>query len=273
MQCKNENYKKMKGILRKVWKDVVASLFGGRGSGNRGGTSAFGNTGNTHRHPAEPEMVFVQGGTFRMGCTGEQGSCEDDEKPVHEVTVSSFYMGKYEVTQAQWKTLMGSNPSYFKGDNLPVEKVSWNDAQMFIERLNAATGKQYRLPTEAEWEYAARGGTQSRGYRYSGSNTLNEVAWHYYNSEGKTHPAGTKIANELGIYDMSGNVWEWCYDWYGSYPASAQNNPTGVSSGFYRVTRGGSWFNYASHCRVAYRYYNSPGDSGILGFRVACSSE
>jgi formylglycine-generating enzyme required for sulfatase activity len=244
------------------------------GSSGGGSAASRNSPANTQGHPAEPEMVFVQGGTFRMGCTGEQHSCEDDEKPVHEVAVSSFYMGKYEVTQAQWKTLMGSNPSYFKGGNLPVENVSWNDAQMFIERLNAATGKQYRLPTEAEWEYAARGGNKSKGNVYSGSNFVENAAWMTINSGGATHPVGTKMANELGIYDMSGNVYEWCYDWYGSYPASAQNDPTGTSSGSNRVLRGGSWNTYAGGCRVAYRNYNSPGASGFdLGFRVACSSE
>jgi formylglycine-generating enzyme required for sulfatase activity len=144
--------------IEKSCEEVTASLFGERGGSRSGGSSTASGSSraNTQRHPAEPEMVLVQGGTFWMGCTGEQqGSCDDDEKPVHEVRVSNFYIGKYEITQAQWETLMGNNPSNFKGGNLPVENVSWNDAQMFIERLNAATGKQYRLPTEAEWEYAA----------------------------------------------------------------------------------------------------------------------
>jgi formylglycine-generating enzyme required for sulfatase activity len=222
------------------------------------------------------EMVYVQGGTFTMGCTSEQGSdCFNDEKPVHQVTLSSFYMGQYEVTQAQWKAVMGSNPSRFKGDNLPVEQVSWNDVQEFIRKLNAQTGKRYRLPTEAEWEYAARGGNQSRGYYFSGSNGASKVAWHPDNSGNKTHPVGTKSANELGIYDMSGNVWEWCYDWYGDYPASAQNNPVGASSGSGRVRRGGSWSGYAAgagHCIVDYRSSISPSRSyDVLGFRLACS--
>ncbi|MDR1119664.1 MAG: formylglycine-generating enzyme family protein [Dysgonamonadaceae bacterium] len=145
---------------------------------------------------------------------------------------------------------------------------------MFIERLNAATGKQYRLPTEAEWEYAARGGNKSKGYKYSGSNSVENAAWMITNSGYATHPVGTKIANELGIYDMSGNVWEWCYDWYGPYPASAQNNPAGASSGSDRVFRGGNWLRGAGYCRVAFRGNVSPGySSRILGFRVACSSE
>jgi formylglycine-generating enzyme required for sulfatase activity len=227
------------------------------------------------RHPAEPEMVFVQGGTFRMGGTREQGSDSDkDEKPVHEVTISSFYMGKYEVTQAQWKTLMYHNPSSFEGDDLPVEEISWNDAQLFIERLNAATGKQYRLPTEAEWEYAARGGNKSNGCRYSGSNFIELVAWFGDNSDGTTHPVGTKRPNELGIHDMSGNVWEWCHDWYATYPASAQDNPSGASSGSCRVNRGGGWYGNAGYCRVATRYDYSPDNSrSFLGFRLACSPE
>jgi formylglycine-generating enzyme required for sulfatase activity len=224
------------------------------------------------RHPAEPAMVFVHGGTFRMGCTDEQqGDCRDDESPVHEVTLSSFYIGRYEVTQAQWEALMGSNPSKFKGGNLPVENVSWDNVREFIERLNTATGKQYRLPTEAEWEYAARGGKKSRGYKYSGSNSVEDVAWMEDNSGDATHPVGTNKANELGIYDMSGNVWEWCNDRYGDYPASAQNNPVGAGSG--RVLRGGSWGRNAGCCRVAIRSGGSPSNSGSsLGFRLSCSS-
>ncbi|MBQ3247459.1 MAG: SUMF1/EgtB/PvdO family nonheme iron enzyme, partial [Alistipes sp.] len=172
------------------------------------------------------EMVFVKGGTFTMGATAEQGSDADsDEKPAHSVTVSNFYIGKYEVTQAQWEAVMGKNPSRFKGDNLPVERVSWNDIQKFIEKLNAKTGKRYRLPTEAEWEYAARGGNQSKGYKYSGSNDIGSVAWYTDNSSSPTHPVGQKQPNELGLYDMSGNVYEWCSDWHGSYSSGSQTNP------------------------------------------------
>jgi serine/threonine protein kinase len=221
-------------------------------------------------------MVYVQGGTFWMGCTSEQGSdCYDDEKLAHQVMLNSFYVGKYEVTQAQWKAVMGNNPSRFKGDNLPVERVSWDDVQEFIRKLNAQTGKRYRLPTEAEWEYAARGGNRGRGYKYSGGNSVENVAWLATNSGSATHPVGTKSANELGIYDMSGNVWEWCSDWYGgAYPASAQSNPAGASFGFNRVDRGGSWDYDAGGCRVASRGSNSPGLSyNDLGFRLACSSE
>jgi formylglycine-generating enzyme required for sulfatase activity len=214
----------------------------------------------------EPEMVYVEGGTFLMG--GSSG--ESDEKPVHSVTLSSFNIGKYEVTQAQWKSVMGSNPSYFKDcDQCPVESVSWNDVQDFIRKLNAQTGKNYRLPTEAEWEYAAKGGKSSKGYTYSGSNDLNSVSWNTDNSGGKTHAVGGKQANELGIYDMTGNVWEWCSDWYGTYNSYSETNPTGASSGQNRVLRGGSWISSANFCRAAARLrINSDYRSYSLGFRL-----
>ena len=155
------------------------------------------------------EMVKVEAGTFMMGATSEMKVPYDDEKPVHQVTLTNdYYMGKYEVTQALWQAVMGSNPSNFKGDNLPVEKVSWNDCQEFISKLNSMTGRKFRLPTEAEWEYAARGGKKSRRYQYSGSSNISDVAWHEGNSYRKTYPVGTKQANELGIYDMCGNVYE-----------------------------------------------------------------
>ena len=217
--------------------------------------------GNVKSHPAESEMVFVEGGTFNMGCTSEQGTeCWDNENPKHSVTLSSFSIGKYEVTQGQWIALMGSNPSGVKNDNYPVDLVSGNDAQEFIRRLNAATGKNYRLPTEAEWEYAARGGVKSKGYKYSGSNNLSDVAWIDVNSNTNgsksIHPVGTKQPNELGIYDMSGNVWEWCGDWYDEYPASPQHDPAGPLSGSYILTRGGCYFSEARQCRVAFRSYS-----------------
>ena len=215
-------------------------------------------------------MVGVKGGTFTMGATSEQGSdAYDREKPTHQVTLSDYMIGETEVTQELWKAVMGSNPSYFSGMNLPVEGVSWNDCQTFITKLNQLTGKNFRLPTEAEWEYAARGGQKSRGYKYAGSNTLSDVAWYTDNSGSKTHPVKQKQANELGLYDMTGNVWEWCQDWYGSYSSNAQTNPTGPSSGSDRVFRGGSWYYSASYCRVAYRDYDSPGYRDYnLGFRV-----
>ena len=221
------------------------------------------------------EMIAVQGGTFIMGCTSEQGGdCDDDEKPAHRVTVSDFYIGKYEITQAQWRAVMGNNPSNFKGENLPVESVSWNDVQDFIRRLNASTGKQYRLPTEAEWEFAARDGNSSRGNKYSGSSTLGNIAWYGENSGSKTHPVGTKSPNELGIYDMSGNVWEWCYDRYGNYSNNVQTNPQSPSFAHERVLRGGGWSNYAGNTRVSYRNYITPYDRySDVGFRLACSSK
>jgi formylglycine-generating enzyme required for sulfatase activity/5-hydroxyisourate hydrolase-like protein (transthyretin family) len=218
------------------------------------------------------DMVAVKGGTFQMGSRKEK-----NEKPVHSVTVSDFYIGKYEVTQKQWKAIMGastslSNPSKFKGNNLPVESVSWNDVQKFIKKLNQKTGKLYRLPTEAEWEYAVRGDSTGSTTKYASSNNVDVVAWYSGNSGSKTHTVGTKQANELGIYDMNGNVWEWCSDWFGSYRSRGQSNPLGATSGSYRVYRGGSWYNLASNCRGETRYRSSPGyRHDILGFRLASS--
>ena len=219
------------------------------------------------------EMVKVEAGTFMMGATSEMQAPYRWEKPVHQVTLTNdYYMGKYEVTQALWEAVMGSNPSYFKGDNLPVETVSWNDCQEFISKLNSLTGRKFRLSTEAEWEYAARGGKKSRSYQYSGSSNISDVAWYDGNSGSKTHPVGTKQANELGIYDMTGNVWEWCQDWYGSYSSSSQTNPTGAVSGAHRVYRGGSWDFYAGRCRLSYRRYGTPDyRNSILGLRLALS--
>ncbi len=187
--------------------------------------------------PDGMEMVYVEGPGGIMG-------------------VKSFYIGKYEVTQAQWKAVMGTNPSHFSGENNPVEQVSWNDCQEFIKKLNALTGRTYRLPTSAEWEYAARSGKARDTYEYAGSNNLDEVAWYKSNSGDRTHQVGTKKPNSLGIYDMTGNVWEWCEDWYDS-------------SQSYRVARGGSWYLSASSCRVSYRSNSSPGfRHSNLGFRV-----
>ena len=222
----------------------------------------------------EFEMVYVEGGTFTMGGTSEQGSdAESDERPVHSVTLSSFHIGKYEVTQGLWREVMGSNPSYNpSGDDYPVEDVSWEDCQEFIGKLNARTGLTFRLPTEAEWEYAARGGRKSRGYKYSGSNSIGDVAWYSGNSGNHMHPVGRKSPNELGLYDMSGNVWEWCYDWYGDYTAEAQRNPTGPVSGRTRVLRGGSFWSYARHCRVSSRINSYPGSRfDFNGLRLVLS--
>ncbi|WP_308232302.1 formylglycine-generating enzyme family protein [Prevotella sp.] len=219
------------------------------------------------------DMVRVEAGTFTMGATPEMKDPYDDEKPTHQVTLTNdYYIGKYEVTQALWKAVMGKKPSKFKGDNLPVEKVSWNDCQEFINKLNRITGKAFRLPTEAEWEYAARGGKKSRGYQYSGSNNLSDVAWYVDNSGSKTHAVGSKQANELGIYDMSGNVYEWCQDCKGSYSSSSQVNPTGAASWSYRVYRGGCWFSTARLCRSSCRNGNIPDRrANSLGLRLVLS--
>ena len=218
-----------------------------------------------------PEMVFVEGGTFQMG----NKSGESFENPVHSVTLSSFIIGKCEVTQAQWQAVMGYNPSYNIGcDNCPVEQVSWNDVQQYIQKLNAQTGKNYRLPTEAEWEYASKGGESSRGYIYSGSNDIEKVAWYYDNSGSSTHAVGTKQANELGIYDMSGNVWEFCSDWYGDYSSYSAINPTGALYGKYRVLRGGGYIYLANNGRTSFRdYYNPDSKDSYHGFRLALPAE
>ena len=222
-------------------------------------------------------MVRVQGGTFQIGATSEQGKdASSDEKPVHQVTLSDYSIGETEVTQALWKAVMGTNPSKFVGDNHPVEMVSWNECQSFITRLNSMTGLKFRLPTEAEWEYAARGGSKSRGYKYAGSDNIDEVAWYDSNSGQTTHDVKTSVANELGLYDMSGNVWEWCQDRYGSKyykeclkQSSNIQNPQGPVKGSSRVNRGGSWSNYAGFCRVAYRSSSTPGNRDLnLGLRL-----
>ena len=215
-------------------------------------------------------MVRVEGGTFQMGATSEQGSdAVKDEKPAHQVTLSSYYIGETEVTQALWEAVMGNNPSYFKGSNRPAENISWKDCQAFIEKLNIKTGLNFRLPTEAEWEFAARGGNKSQVYKYSGSNSINDVAWFTDNSSKETHDVKTKQANELGLYDMSGNVWEWVQDWKGEYPSSAQSNPIGPSSGSLRVIRGGCWLFPASICRVSSRFNDYPNNGYSRGLRLA----
>ena len=220
------------------------------------------------------KMIAIQGGTFTMGATLEQGSdAYNDEKPAHEVTLSSFCIGETEVTQALWQAVMGSNPSYHTGDlNCPVEQVSWNACQQFITKLNQMTGKNFRLPTEAEWEYAARGGTQSQGYKYAGSNSIGGVAWYASNASTQSQPVASKVPNELGLYDMSGNVSEWCHDWYnnGYNSESPTENPTGPESGSYRVMRGGCFLDYARSCRVSSRSNSSPSITYVgLGLRLA----
>ena len=239
------------------------------------GTSSYTPTVKTYEaNGVSFQMVEVRGGTFTMGATNEQGlDALDDEKPVHSVTLSSYYIGKTEVTQELWQAVMGNNPSEFKEDRKPVEMVTWDDCQAFISKLNSLTGKKFRLPTEAEWEFAARGGIKSKGYKYSGSNTLADVAWYSDNSGRTTHEVGTKNPNELGLYDMSGNVYEWCNDWYGNYSSSPSNNPTGPSSGSDRVCRGGGWIEYAGSCRSSNRRNYSPDCRYcLLGLRL-CLSE
>ena len=216
----------------------------------------------------EPDMVTVQGGRFAMG-----GNENINEKPIHKVTLSSFKIAKYETTNAQWQKVMGSDPYYHKGCvDCPVTGVSWNDAQTFIKKLNTLSGKNYRLPTEAEWEYAARGGRHSKNFEYAGSNDINAVAWTSLDSGSNAHPVGQKKANELGLYDMSGNVFEWCNDWYDEnyYGKSPGNDPKGPATGPYPVIRGGNWTNEPAISRVAYRIRPKIG-SRWIGFRLASS--
>ncbi len=211
------------------------------------------------------KMIFVEGGTFSMGSS----SGEEDERPVHSVTLSDYYMGETEVTQELWQAVMGSNPSSFTGNRRPVERVSWYDCQEFIEKLNVLTGEKFRLPTEAEWEYAARGGNKSKGYAYAGSDNVWDVAWYSSNSDGTTHEVKGKLPNELGLHDMSGNVWEWCSDWYGSYSEESQTDPQGLTSGSARIYRGGCWFYDADLCRCVYRDRSTPTGAGnTLGLRL-----
>ncbi len=223
------------------------------------------------------DMVFVAGGAFLMG--GQDEEAQDDEKPVHQVTLGDFSIGKYPVTQALWKAVMGqdNNPSFFSGDRRPVETVSWDDAKIFIDKLNEKTGRAapglvYRLPTEAEWEYAARGGQASHVYLYAGSDDLKEVGWYYENSHRETKPVGLKDANELDMYDMSGNVWEWVEDhWHGNYEGAPANGSawTDREEGSDRVLRGGGWSDDPRSCRVAYRGNSWPDYRLInLGFRL-----
>jgi formylglycine-generating enzyme len=232
------------------------------------------------------EMVFVEGGTFRMGSEDDYEDTPNWEKPAHAVKIDSFCIGKYPVTQAVWKfVLNGKNPSHFVGDDLPVETVSWDDVQVFIEKLHAQTGKQYRLPTEAEWEYAAKGGQYFKDFpfRYAGSNKLNEVGWYSKNSHGETQPVGLKSPNFLGIHDMSGNVYEWCSDKTNEYEdyknvieqskkdtkTGALLNPMGLVEGTNRVLRGGNWFSNVRYCRSTFRTSDAPSFRYFnIGFRL-----
>lgn len=229
------------------------------------------------------EMVKVDGGTFCMGCSNEQGKCGGDENPTHLVDISDFYIGKFEVTQELWKAVMSETieqhrdkintkrPLYGNDAKCPMYYLSWDDCMSFVEKLNKLTGKNFRLPTEAEWEYAARGGKYSGTYRYAGSNNYDEVCWHSENSGVITHPVGMKKCNELGLYDMSGNVWEWCSDWYDVYDNTHQTNPAGPEkSGLGKVLRGGSWYNKPEYCRVARRMFRNTDNRGSsFGLRLA----
>jgi formylglycine-generating enzyme required for sulfatase activity len=217
------------------------------------------------------EFVWIEGGEFLMGCGASDTECDDDEKPAHKVRVDGFWMGQYEVTQAQWQKLMGSNPSSFEGENRPVEQVSWDDAQEFIKKLNSRSGMTFRLPTEAEWEYAARAGTKTVYSFGDNVNKLGEYAWYSANSGSQTHPVGQKKPNVWGLYDMHGNVWEWCADWYDSsyYAKDPSENPSGPSGGSSRVLRGGCWPSDARHVRSALRGIDAPADrDDFIGFRL-----
>ena len=244
---------------------VTSSGAGRNGSANAGpdeeGTRTFTVNGVSFK------MIKVEAGTFEMG------DDEDDDCPTHEVTLTrDYYIGETPVTQALWEAVMGNNPSQFQGRNRPVENVSWNDCMEFVKKLKRLTNQDFRFPTEAEWEFAARGGNSSEGYEFAGSDDLDDVGWYNDNSDDETHPVKRKSANELGIYDMSGNVWEWCWDWYDSdyYDESPERNPTGAASGSSRVGRGGSWSIDAGGCRVALRFRVRPGTRYYdLGFRLA----
>ncbi|MDA7617961.1 formylglycine-generating enzyme family protein [Verrucomicrobia bacterium] len=227
------------------------------------------------------QMMAIHGGTFVMGSPEDEQHREDDEGPQTTVNITKpFWLGKTEVTQAQWKAVMGNSPSHFKGDDLPVEMVSWNDAVDFCEKLNEMKrdtlpdGYHYTLPTEAQWEYACRAGTTTR-FSYgndTGYSQLGDYAWYDDNSSGKTHPVGEKLPNDWGLHDMHGNVWEWCLDWYGDYTGGSVLDPQGPQSGTYRVNRGGSWFILARYCRSAFRSGLRPDSTDYLGVRVALSS-
>lgn len=251
-----ETLNQLNNLAQKVATALLGDVSTGRASTSG---AAGGNVESFTVNGVTFEMVRVDGGSFQMGSY----SGDSDETPVHSESVSTFYIGKTEVTQALWAAVMGNNPSNFRGENRPVEMVSWFDCQEFVERLSRLTGRVFRLPTGAEWEFAARGGTRSRGYIYSGSDDVYRVAWYTENSGGSTHPVAQKLDNELGIYDMSGNVWEWTSDCYSSNYNSARSSS-------YRVYRGGSWNGIATYCRVAYRYVNSPGYRDYsIGLRLA----
>ena len=220
------------------------------------------------------KLIYIPMGTFTMGSPSNENQRYNDEGPRHKITVSKgFYMGIYEVTQAQYQAVTGSNPSYFKGDSLPVERVSWDGAVEFCKKLTQRDGKTYRLPTEAEWEYACRAGRSTRFCCGDSDSDLSDYAWYSSNKDSKTHPVGQKRPNDFGLYDMHGNVWEWCQDWYDAnyYGSSPDVDPQGASSGQYRVLRGGSWCDNSQDCRSATRHWSGPSNpSGNFGFRAVC---
>ena len=276
--------------MEKACAEVVADLLGTTSGGSYTSTRPSTPGGRVQRGQDFTEtafginmkMIYVEGGTFTMGCTSDQGGeCDNDESPNRQTTVGSYYIGMLEVTQSQWEKVMGTSiyqqkakagasNTYGTGADYPMYYVSWEEAKEFCARLSRQTGRSYSLPTEAEWEYAARGGNKHEGTKYSGGWSIDDVAWYSGNSNSSTHPCGTKRSNALGIYDMSGNVWEWCEDWYGKqYLQYDNNNPKGASTGSSRVVRGGSWYNSAGGCRVAFRGINAPDHRlSILGFRV-----
>jgi formylglycine-generating enzyme required for sulfatase activity len=215
-------------------------------------------------------MCFVEGGTFMMG--SDASDAQADEQPVHSVTLSDYYIGQTEVTQHLWQAVMGSgnNPSATKGNNLPVTNITWDEAQVFVQKLSEMTGMRFRLPTEAEWEYAARGGERSKGYTYAGSDNIDEVGWYNGNSGNTPHAVGQKQPNELGIYDMTGNIWEYCFDWHTPYSAQAQTNPTGAATGEKHVLRGGCYHYDSKNCTNTNRHsYYTPDNGGAsTGLRI-----
>ncbi len=225
-------------------------------------------------------MVLVEGGIFEMGAQSEDPNAPnydseawDREGPVHLVTLSNYYIGETEVTQELWQAVMGYNPGHFVGEQKPVEQVTWYDCKTFINKLNQLTGMKFRFPTEAEWEFAAKGGNESQGFYYSGSDNIDDVAW--YSAEGKkTRDVKTKLPNELGIYDMCGNVMEWCGDLFGDYNSNHQTDPTGPASGTDYIVRGGCCLSNATYCRMTVRsFFNAGGASYGIGFRLALQAE
>lgn len=232
------------------------------------------------------KMIYVEGGTFMMGASDDDKEANSDAKPQHQVTLDSYYIAEFEVTQSQWKKIMGTTinrqlkkkgadyydrENYGEGDNIPIYSINWFEANDFCQKLSKLTGRTYILPTDAQWEFAARGGNKSKGYKYSGSDNLNTVAWYESNSNNRIHPVGQKLPNELGIYDMSGNVEEWCYDWKSSnYSPEPQVNPKFIDNSGFKVYRGGSWDGESSYAKVYSRTSRVPEYRAYYGFRVVC---